>query len=132
MTDPQTTEFAVTVLHEPTTLTVRVAGDLDYDTSDDLIGTVVEHLAAGGARPHGVRMDFRHLTWIDSTGLSALLMIHRRTAAAGVTLHLDNRPDVLERMLRLTNVLDHLTAPASRGEPSEYRQDDGFTGASAT
>ncbi|MFG2124389.1 STAS domain-containing protein [Streptomyces sp. NPDC048710] len=126
MTDLQPTEFSVTVFDEPTTLTVRVGGELDYDTSDDLIDIVLEHLAVDSARLHDVRVDFRDLTWIDSTGLAALLMIHRRTTEIGVTLHLDNRPDVLERMLRLTNVLDHLTAPGSRGEPPACQGDCAF------
>ncbi|MEW2304955.1 STAS domain-containing protein [Streptomyces sp. NPDC006655] len=117
MTDFRPTEFAVTVAHEPATLSVRVRGELDYDTGDDLIDIVAEHLAADGAPPHEVRVDFHGLTWIDSTGLAALLMVHRRTSAVGATLRLDNRPEVLERVLRLTNVLDHLTAGASGQGP---------------
>ncbi|MFJ4467837.1 STAS domain-containing protein [Streptomyces sp. NPDC089424] len=102
-------------MRAPHTLTVRVAGELDYDTSGDLTEAVAEQLAEAGP-VRDVRLDFRDLTWLDSTGLSALLMVHRRTSALGARLHLDNRPDVLERMLRMTNVLEHLTAaPESRG-----------------
>ncbi|MGE6732696.1 STAS domain-containing protein, partial [Streptomyces sp. NPDC059900] len=54
-----------------------------------------------------------------SMGLSILLMIHRRTTAAGVRLHLDDRPAKLNRLLTLTGTLDHFTAPAASGaEPS--------------
>ncbi|MER5856826.1 STAS domain-containing protein [Streptomyces sp. NPDC059688] len=123
-------EFTLVVLSEPATLTVRVAGELDYDTSDDFVQTVVEHLASGQPPPRDVRLDFGGLTWIDSSGLSALLMVHRRTSATGATLHLDNRPEVLERILRLTNVLDHLTAVV--GGVRESEDDDGLTGAGAT
>ncbi|MEU2335478.1 STAS domain-containing protein [Streptomyces sp. NPDC006654] len=112
MTDFRPTEFAVTVVHEPATLSVRVCGELDFDTGDDLIDIVVAHLTVGSAPPEEVRVDFHGLTWIDSTGLAALLMVHRRTSAVGATLRLDNRPEVLERVLRLTNVLDHLTTGA--------------------
>ncbi|MET7380683.1 STAS domain-containing protein [Streptomyces sp. NPDC005526] len=96
----------------PTVLTVRVAGDLDYDTSDELVDTVTEELARSGPRDspwEHLRLDFAQLTWVDSMGLSALLMIRRRTGAAGVTLHLDNRPEFLDRMLDVTNTYDHLT-----------------------
>lgn len=110
MTDPHPTDFAVSVVREPHTLMVRLSGELDYDTSDDLTSAVAEHLAEP-VPVHDVRLDFGELTWLDSTGLSALLMIHRRTSSLGARLHLDNRPDVLERMLRMTNVLEHLTAP---------------------
>ncbi|GGW20020.1 sulfate transporter [Streptomyces capoamus] len=128
MTNLHPTEFTVTVYRTAGTLTVRVAGELDYDTSDGLTDMVTRHLTAE-AGLSDLRLDFRGLTWIDSTGLTALLTLHRRAAAVGATLHLDHRPDVLERMLRLTNVLEHLTAPASRaGTPD--RQEGDATGTS--
>lgn len=132
MSNSHPTEFTVTVFREATTLTVRVVGELDHDTSDDLTGMVVPHLTAEHTWLSDVRMDFRDLTWIDSTGLAALLMVHRRAAAVGATLHLEHRPAVLERMLRLTDVLDHLTAPATGAETREPGEDDGFTEATAT
>ncbi|OIJ68098.1 STAS domain-containing protein [Streptomyces mangrovisoli] len=124
MTKLPPSEFTLRVLAGPTELTVRLAGELDYDTSDDLIETVLEQLAAH-SELLDVRLDFTDLTWIDSTGLSVLLMIHRRTSAAGVRLHLDHRPDVLERMLRITNVLDHLTAPVACCAAPAFESDDG-------
>lgn len=108
MSELSSAEFAVTVLREDATLIARVGGELDYDTSDDLVSAVTERLTGADGPPSAVRLDFRDLTWIDSSGLSALLMIHRRTRALGADFHLDNRPAVLERMLRMTNVLDHL------------------------
>ncbi|GHD42583.1 STAS domain-containing protein [Streptomyces galbus] len=126
MTDLHSDEFVLTVLRDPLTLTVRVSGELDYDTSDDLLRAVVEQLTEPCAF-RDVRLDFRDLGYIDSTGLSALLMIHRRTSAAGALLHLDHRPEFLERMLTMTNVLDHLTAGGHREEAVEAEQDDGAT-----
>ncbi|MFF8593961.1 STAS domain-containing protein [Streptomyces sp. NPDC015220] len=131
MTNPPPTEFTLSILHEAGTMAVHVAGELDYDTSDDLIDRVVEHLT-GHVRPHDVHLDFRDLTWIDSTGLSALLMIRRHTDAVGATLHLDNRPEVLERMLRITNVLDHLTAPATGANARGVEGGGGLAGAGST
>ncbi|GEK01906.1 STAS domain-containing protein [Streptomyces sp. NPDC003388] len=131
MTQHPATEFSLTTISEPAALTVRVAGELDYDTCDELVDTVVTGLA-GPPAPRHVRLDFADLTWIDSMGLSALLMIHRHTRAVGAALHLDNRPDVLERVLRHTNVLGHLTAPvatpAAAGEPGPP-EEGGGTGA---
>ncbi|GGX59249.1 STAS domain-containing protein [Streptomyces minutiscleroticus] len=131
MTGLPPTEFVLVARHEPPALTVRVAGELDYDTSEDLVGAVVEHLSEA-AQIHDVHLDFSGLTWIDSTGLSALLTVHRHVGAAGATLHLDNRPGVLERMLHMTNVLDHLTAPAAGGQARRFGEDDGTAGAGAT
>lgn len=132
MTTLPPTEFVLVVRRAPATLTVHVAGELDYDTSDDLVETVTENLSSGDAPPHAVRLDFQDLTWIDSSGLSALLMVHRRTSALGAGLHLDNRPVFLERMLQITNVLDHLTGPATLPGAGGAEEDDGITGANAT
>ncbi|WP_153813540.1 STAS domain-containing protein [Streptomyces sp. SUK 48] len=113
MTTTPPTEFTVAARREQATLVVRVGGELDYDTSEEFVDEVVRHLTAARTPPAAVRLDFGALTWIDSSGLSALLMIHRRTSALGATLHLDDRPEILERLLHVTNVLDHLTAPAA-------------------
>jgi len=106
------TPFALTVRHEPPVLTVQVRGELDYDTSAEFTDTVVDHLSRS-EQLRDLRLDFSRLAWIDSSGLSALLMIHRRADAIGAHLHLDNRPEFLDRMLDITNVRDHLTAPAA-------------------
>ncbi|MFF5637078.1 STAS domain-containing protein [Streptomyces sp. NPDC012825] len=127
MTTLPPTRFTVTFHHEPPALTVRVTGELDYDTGDELLAAVTEHLPRATAL-RGMRMDFRDLSWIDSSGLSALLMIHRRTSAAGLTLRLDHRPDFLDRLLRLTNVMDHLTAPSGDASRTD-RHDATWAGA---
>lgn len=147
MTHLPPTGFTLAVRREPLTLTVRIDGELDHETSDDLLGEVTGRLTADETPPRHVHLDFGEMTFIDSSGLTALLMIHRRTSAVGAVLHLDNRPAQLERMLQLTNVLDHLTAPPAaaadrRAERAERVQraerpkrtegaeeDDGLTGA---
>ncbi|WP_225850408.1 STAS domain-containing protein [Streptomyces sp. HPF1205] len=123
MTEQPPTAFTLAVSREGATLTVRVNGDLDFGTSDDLTETVDEQLAAGPP-PRDVRLDFSGLTWIDSSGLSALLTVHRRTGAVGATLHLDNRPEVLRRMLDLTDVLGYLTAPPAGGPATAAGHED--------
>ncbi|GGV49487.1 sulfate transporter [Kitasatospora herbaricolor] len=99
-------------------LVVRITGELDYDTGPELLDAVATHLVRRPPPPE-VRLDFAGLTWIDSTGLSTLLMVHRHTTAAGSALHLDNRPDVLERVLNLTQTLEHLTGPAAQDLDAE-------------
>ncbi|MFI8292124.1 STAS domain-containing protein [Streptomyces sp. NPDC085614] len=125
MTGHPPAEFALAVVHEPPSLRVRVRGELDYDTGDDLVAAVTGILADDAEPLDEVRLDFGALTHIDAPGLAALLLIHRRAAARGAVLHLDNRPDVLERMLQVTNVLDHLTGPAETGPGSSEARDDG-------
>ncbi|MEV6837257.1 STAS domain-containing protein [Streptomyces sp. NPDC051133] len=132
MTNLPPTEFTVAAQCAPPTLTVRITGELDYDTADELVDSVTFHLSRNSALLRAVRLDFAELTWIDSSGLSALLMIHRRTSAIGAVLHLDNRPGFLERMLQITNVLDHLASPTA-APPAQHGEDEGdWTEISAT
>ncbi|PRH75979.1 anti-sigma factor antagonist, partial [Streptomyces solincola] len=85
---------------------VRISGDLDYDTAEDLLQTARRHLQADRP-PRDFHLDCEQLTMCDSMGLAALLLIHRYALAAGSRLHLDNRPDLLEHLLELTGTLDH-------------------------
>ncbi|MEU6810003.1 STAS domain-containing protein [Streptomyces sp. NPDC046831] len=116
MTVP-TGPFDVTVARTaPTVLTVRIVGDLDYDSGDELVDVVTGHLVPpgpAGTACQDLRLDCADLAWIDSMGLAALLMIRRRAGAARVTLHLDNRPDFLDRLLDVTDTYDHLTEAAA-------------------
>ncbi|MER6348709.1 STAS domain-containing protein [Streptomyces sp. NPDC001595] len=114
MTEHPLHAFRLTVREEPATLTVRISGDLDHDTGPELVDAVSDHLTPG---VRDVRLDFHALGHIDSLGLSALLMVHRRTSAAGAALHLDHRPAALERVLRQTNVLTHLTGAVGPAAP---------------
>ncbi|MEW2162790.1 STAS domain-containing protein [Streptomyces sp. NPDC007084] len=114
MTTSHPPSFSLTVEAETTDLVIRVAGDLDYETCDELMRTVDQNLTVrrtAERRPSALRIDFTALHGIDSMGLSALLMIRRHTDAAGMSLHLDERPPHLERLLEITGTLDHLTAP---------------------
>ncbi|MEV0977618.1 STAS domain-containing protein [Streptomyces sp. NPDC049915] len=123
MTQLPPTALRLTVADRAHELTVDVEGELCLDTVDRLVDTVSENLTR---RPdvRVVRLNCARLSWIDSAGLSALLMAHRRVSAAGCILRLDERPALLERMLRQTGTLGHLT-----GLPL---QDDDAGGAHAT
>ncbi|MFD0319312.1 STAS domain-containing protein [Streptomyces flavalbus] len=87
---------------------IRVVGDLDWDTADELAKLAREHLETG-VPSRTLRLDFTDLTACDSTGLATLLMIHRYAVATDHRLHLDHRPERLERLLELTGTLAHLT-----------------------
>ncbi|MFD7713405.1 STAS domain-containing protein [Streptomyces sp. NPDC059785] len=119
--------FTLSVEAEPARITVRIAGDLDYETCDELLDTVAPYLderrdAAGSPDESSLHLDFGGLGSIDSMGLSALLMIRRRSDASGVRLRLEQRPTALERLLDMTGTLHYLTAPR---EESDGRQAPG-------
>lgn len=90
-------------------LRIEMVGDLDHDNAEHLLDQVTEQL---GGRPHlkDLHLHCAGLRSIDSMGLSVLLMIGRRTAAAGIRLHLEDRLPQLNRLLDVTGTLDYFTA----------------------
>ncbi|ANI42755.1 STAS domain-containing protein [Mycolicibacterium vaccae] len=97
---------------------IRVAGDLDYGSSGLLLDTVRDLLRAPSAL-QDLHLDFTDLAFCDSAGLSSLVLIHRQTAAAGVQLHLDQRPAQLQRILDVTGLLEFLTTRPAAQQPDE-------------
>jgi len=80
------------------TTTVRVRGDLD------LAGAPAFHAAADGALAGGaslVVIDFSEITFIDSTGLGALVRIHTAATDAGRTMRLVKVPQVAARTITI-------------------------------
>lgn len=104
---------------QPDVVCLLLRGDLDYDSSDALT-EAVDTALHGASGVHELRLDCAEVSYCDSYGLSSLLLVRRRTAAAGVTLHLDHRGPALERLLRITNTLDHLTGPAGTTREERY------------
>ncbi|AOT62334.1 MULTISPECIES: STAS domain-containing protein [Streptomyces] len=80
---------------------IRLGGELDWETADDLTAAARSCLTADPP-PRRLRLDCAGLTLCDSLGLAALLMIHRKAGETGTPLHLDNRPPLLDRLLELT------------------------------
>jgi anti-anti-sigma factor len=108
---------------------LHIAGDVDYTTTPELVETA-EKLLVEHPVLRDLHLDCAQMTLCDSAGISGLLTIHQRTAAAGVHLHLDRRPNFLERILDITGILDHLTAaPSARrrreADPVEMADESG-------
>jgi anti-anti-sigma factor len=105
--------FTVTVAHagaaNSRSACLRLAGDLDYQTTGTFIDTV-DRLLGGQPAPARLHVDCAELTFCDSAGLSGLLLVHRRTGQAGVRLQLDQRPPILDRLLEITGTFEYLVA----------------------
>ncbi|MFE1377485.1 STAS domain-containing protein [Streptomyces sp. NPDC058740] len=98
-------------------LYVTLAGDLAWDSAEELLDATRAHLDPETAAPTRLRVDCAGLTLCDSMGLSALLALHRLATTAGVPLHLDRRPPFLDRLLLLTGTHEHLTGRAESVGP---------------
>lgn len=100
---------------------VAVHGDLDHDTADALLAAVDARLA-GESGLRELHVDCAGIGFVDTHGLSVLLMVHRRVRAAGARFVLLHRTAALERLLALTGTLEHLTADdAARRERTPDR-----------
>jgi anti-anti-sigma factor len=97
------------------TAVVSVTGAVDLMTSGQLRQVLGEALGESGT----VAVDFAGLTFIDSSGLSALVDAHRRARDAGGVLTLRHPTPMLRRLLDITRLETVLvvdpTEPRSAG-----------------
>ncbi|MEU1122891.1 STAS domain-containing protein [Streptomyces sp. NPDC005899] len=95
--------FAVDVRRDTRAVVFALRGDLDFHSVVQLYEAEETELAAG--REAGtVVVDCSHLTYCDSTGISALLKLHNRLAAQGGVLCLAGVPAFLDRLFVLTGL----------------------------
>ncbi|MGH3438050.1 MAG: STAS domain-containing protein [Sciscionella sp.] len=96
--------------------TTRVAGELDMHSAPELrakLGAVI------AARPGGnVRLDLRALDFADSSGLSALIAMHKLAEASEGRLVLINPPRSVRRMLAITGLDTVLTVSEDSDPPA--------------
>jgi anti-sigma B factor antagonist len=82
---------------------VRVAGDLDHGTSDDVRCVVLAALSDGAS---SLVLDCSDLTFIDSTGLTVLVDAERAARALSGTLTIRNPSALVVRLLHMTRLDD--------------------------
>lgn len=81
---------------------IHVSGDVDADGSSCITGAVAD-LVASGSVPRVV-LDLADVTFIDSSGLAALIHAKRAVSAAGASLVLRSVPEVVLKPLRITQL----------------------------
>jgi anti-sigma B factor antagonist len=91
------------------TVRVVVRGELDLATCGRLDEQLVQ-IAGGGAER--IVLDLRDLTFMDSTGLSAILRAHSRASEARRTLVVVRGPEAVDRVFWITKT-DQVLAMAS-------------------
>jgi anti-anti-sigma factor len=111
-------KLSLTITKTPRSACLRVTGDLDYLTIDELVDAVSQILGQQGDLAN-LHLDFGGLAFLDSAALSGLLLIHRRTAAAEVALHLDHRPAFLDRVLHVTGLFAHFVPSQAEAESAD-------------
>jgi anti-sigma B factor antagonist len=93
-------ELSVTVHHEDGSAVVTVSGEVDLSSVSQLRDRLYELVDSG----EPVIVDLEQVTFIDSTGLGALVGAYRRAAAHGGSLHAVCVHPQARRLLWLTGV----------------------------
>jgi anti-sigma B factor antagonist len=107
-------EFSVETRTESGRVVVRVTGELDLSTAEQLAAELRTALTAPPVR---LVVDASALTFVDSTGLSVLLVAERQARADGGSLVLRHPSHALLRLLELTGTAAVLK-PEEPADPS--------------
>jgi len=98
---------AVKTAIEGDVATVTLAGELDLDGVES-VQAALERFVAGNVRD--VAVDMAGLTFLDSSGLRAVLQARERLGGAGVDLRVERPSPVVRRVLDMTGTADLLLA----------------------
>jgi anti-sigma B factor antagonist len=85
-------------------LIVRVAGELDVTTAPSLREHILGQLAPGKTK---IVIDMSRVPFVDSTGLSTLIVVHHEATARGGSVRLACAPRSVLRVIQITR-LDRL------------------------
>lgn len=88
-------------------LRIAVAGEVDLSTSDLLATTIRDAITAGHVAELVVDLD--QVTFLDSTGIRALITGHNLAAERGVAYHVTNPHNIVRETLDIAGVLPILT-----------------------
>jgi anti-sigma B factor antagonist len=96
-------EIVAAVDADGPTVTVALRGEVDILTVDQVRVALTEALAA---HPEEIVVDLRELSFIDSTGLGALVFGFQRARDAGVRFRLAHPSKGVHQILMLSGLLE--------------------------
>lgn len=99
--------LSVSTVWQDRVATVSLAGELDLAGRDRVEQAIAQAVHAEGTR--SVLVDLSDLGFIDSSGIGMLLKGRRQADVAGVAYRVSAATGIVEQVLSLTGVLDHLT-----------------------
>ena len=96
-------EIVTSVDHDGRIVTIALHGEVDVLTVDQVRVALIEALAA---QPHEIVVDLADLTFIDSTGLGALIFGFQRARDSGVRFRLARPSRSVRQILVLSGLLE--------------------------
>jgi anti-anti-sigma factor len=113
MTPPSSEPLHVDVVAGLDPALVRVHGDLDVESAPILRAALAPLLH----RP--VELDLTEVRFIDSSGITALLVHLRHCQLAGGSMTMPHASSLVRRVLQMAGVDDLLTRPPGPQEPED-------------
>ncbi|BBH65709.1 hypothetical protein ACTI_23940 [Actinoplanes sp. OR16] len=93
-----------TTLADDGTVTVTVLGEIDFSSADDVAQGIRDALTDWA--PAALRVDLRDASFIDSTGLGALIEGYRDASERGIGFSVVNPTDSFRRVLVVTGLAE--------------------------
>jgi anti-anti-sigma factor len=93
------TPFEIKILREGVAARLIVVGEIDLRTCNEIVDAA-ERLAADGCTE--LNIDLREVSFMDSSGLRALIAIHKQCAEAGRQLTIVPATEPVMTVFRLT------------------------------
>lgn len=107
--------FKVRVEQEPSAVFARLSGELDLSAKEEFESEMAA--VTGRLQPASLVVDLRGLTFIDSSGLRALMELYARSRDEGFDFAVTVGPREVQNVFELTGldrVLPMLDAPGER------------------
>lgn len=120
MLSTQLGRFSIAFERDGGTVVVRITGDVDVATAPQL-ETALTGLIDGQGNL-SIRVDLGAVTFIDSTGLTALVQGLRQVRARGGDLVLANPPARILRVLDIGGLTQVFTFPPQSATPETVHQ----------
>jgi anti-anti-sigma factor len=118
---PFTPDYSIEVDEgeRPGTCTIRVRGELDSGTSGSLLEALADALADERER---LELDLRGVTFIDSAGTRAMILLERTARDRGVELVVVPPPDEVTALLRTAGVTERVKLTPAPGSTSRSKE----------
>lgn len=106
--------FGIRTARSTHTLTISVTGELDSGTCGELVETF-ERVLSEWEEGASVSLDLRAVSFIDSSGMRAMIQLERSAAERGVPLMLQPPPDEVTELLRTAGIAERMNIAAPTG-----------------
>ena len=99
--------FRIETLKTGSGVTIKLGGELDNATCGELVSAFEQSAAQGDVRE--VVLDLAEVSFIDSAGMRAMIMVEQSAGERGLTLTVVPAADSVTDMLRITGLAERVT-----------------------